>query len=132
MGRHSGRATPSLDNGPYRQFDDATGRRSTYPLPIPVQKNRATSVACRAGRNLRTNALHLLQGGEARLTKVLHLLCESDECAVKWGRAHDLACFAAQAGSDAGAYFPDSEITIGAAARWPIRSQILCHNRKKW
>jgi len=43
MGRHSGRATPSLHDGPYRQFDETTGRRSTYPLPIPVQTNPATS-----------------------------------------------------------------------------------------
>jgi hypothetical protein len=44
MGRHSGRAPPSLHDTPYRQFKEATGRRSTYPLPIPVQTNRATSV----------------------------------------------------------------------------------------
>jgi len=44
MGRHSGRATPSLHDGPYRQFDEPTGRRSTYPAPIPVQTNRATSL----------------------------------------------------------------------------------------
>jgi hypothetical protein len=37
MVRHSGRATPSLHDAPYRQFEQATGRRSTYPLPIPVQ-----------------------------------------------------------------------------------------------
>jgi hypothetical protein len=43
MGRHSGRAPPSLHDTPYRQFKEATGRRSTYPLPIPVQTNRATS-----------------------------------------------------------------------------------------
>ena len=43
MGRHSGRATPSLLDAPYRQFDDETGRRSTYPTPIPVQINPATS-----------------------------------------------------------------------------------------
>ena len=43
MGRHSGRAPPSLHDAPYRQFEEATGRRSTYPLPIPVQTNRATS-----------------------------------------------------------------------------------------
>ena len=43
MGRHSGRATPSLHDAPYRQFEE-TGRRSTYPSPIPVQINPATSV----------------------------------------------------------------------------------------
>ena len=43
MGRHSGRATPSLHDAPYRQIEEATGRRSTYPLPILVQTNRATS-----------------------------------------------------------------------------------------
>jgi hypothetical protein len=43
MGRHSGRATPSLHDDPYRQFKTATGRPSTYPLPIPVQINSATS-----------------------------------------------------------------------------------------
>lgn len=44
MGRHSGRATPSLHDGPYRQFETATGGRSTYPLPNPVQTNPTTSV----------------------------------------------------------------------------------------
>ena len=44
MGRHSGRATPSLHDAPYRQFKEATGRRPTYSLPIPVQTNRATSL----------------------------------------------------------------------------------------
>lgn len=48
MGLHSGRAAPSLHESPYRQFKKATGRRSTYPLPIPVQTNRATSVNQRA------------------------------------------------------------------------------------
>ena len=43
MGRHSSRATPSLHDSPYRQFKTATGRRSTYPLPIPAQTNPATS-----------------------------------------------------------------------------------------
>jgi len=43
MGRYSGRATPSLHDDPYRQIEEATGRRSTYPLPILVQTNRATS-----------------------------------------------------------------------------------------
>lgn len=43
MGRHSGRATPSLHDAPYRQFDDETGRRSTYPRSNPVQTNPATS-----------------------------------------------------------------------------------------
>ena len=43
MGRHSGRATPSLHDATYRQFKEATGGRSTYPLPIPVQTNPATS-----------------------------------------------------------------------------------------
>ena len=44
MGRHSSRATPSLHDSPYRQFKTATGRRSTYPLPIPAQTNPATSM----------------------------------------------------------------------------------------
>ena len=48
MGRHSGRATPSLHDAPYRQSKEATGRRSTYPLPIPVQTNPATSYFGRA------------------------------------------------------------------------------------
>jgi len=43
MGRHSGRATPSLHDDPYRQIEEATGRQSTYPEPITVQTNRATS-----------------------------------------------------------------------------------------
>ncbi len=43
IGRHSGRAAPSLHDAIYRQFEETTGRRSTYPLPIPVQTNRATS-----------------------------------------------------------------------------------------
>ena len=43
MGHHSGRAAPFLRDAPYRQFDEATGRRSTYPLPILVQTNPATS-----------------------------------------------------------------------------------------
>ena len=43
MGCHYGRATPSLHDALYRQFKEATGRRSTYPLPIPVQTNPATS-----------------------------------------------------------------------------------------
>ena len=50
MGHHSGRATPSLHDAPYRQFEEATGRRSTYPLPIPVQTNPATSLTRFAGR----------------------------------------------------------------------------------
>ena len=45
MRRHSGRATPSLHDDPYRQIEEATGRRSTYPLPILVQTNRATSLS---------------------------------------------------------------------------------------
>jgi hypothetical protein len=44
MGHHSGRATPSLRDVPCRQFEKATGRQSTYPLPIPVQTNPATSM----------------------------------------------------------------------------------------
>ena len=44
MGRHSGRAPPSLRDAPYRQIEEATGRRSTYPSPIAVQTNPATSV----------------------------------------------------------------------------------------
>src|SRR5579863_7324359 len=44
IGRHSGRATPSLHGALYRHFEEATGRRSTYPLPIPVQTNRASSI----------------------------------------------------------------------------------------
>ena len=43
MWRHSGRATPSLHDATYRQFKTETGRPSTYPLPIPVQTNPATS-----------------------------------------------------------------------------------------
>lgn len=43
MGRLSGRATPSLQDGPYRQSNE-TGGRSTYLLPIAVQTNRATSL----------------------------------------------------------------------------------------
>jgi hypothetical protein len=44
MGRHSGWATPSLRNDPYRQIEEETGRRSTYLLPIAVQTNPATSL----------------------------------------------------------------------------------------
>ena len=47
MGRHSGRATPSLHDTPHRQIEEATGRRSTYPLPILLQTNRATSAPAR-------------------------------------------------------------------------------------
>ena len=43
-GHHSGRATTSLHDAPYRQFDEAAGRPSTYPSPIPVQTNLATFV----------------------------------------------------------------------------------------
>jgi len=43
MGRHSGRALPSLHDAPYRQIEEATGRQSTYPSPIAVQTNPATS-----------------------------------------------------------------------------------------
>jgi hypothetical protein len=46
MGRYSGRATPSLHDAPYRQFEETTGRRSTYLLPIAVQTNPATSNGC--------------------------------------------------------------------------------------
>jgi hypothetical protein len=52
MGRHSGRATPSLHDDPYRQFKTATGRPSTYPLPIPVQINSATSQCLADGVSL--------------------------------------------------------------------------------
>ena len=44
MGRHSGRATPSLHDTPHRHFEETTGRQSTYILPITVQTNRATSI----------------------------------------------------------------------------------------
>ena len=44
MGRHSGRATPSLHDTPHRHFEETTGRQSTYLLPIAVQTNRATSM----------------------------------------------------------------------------------------
>jgi len=44
VGRHSGRATPSLHDTPHRHFEETTGRQSTYLLPITVQTNRATSV----------------------------------------------------------------------------------------
>ena len=44
MGRHSGRATPSLHDTPHRHFEETTGRQSTYLLPITVQTNRATSL----------------------------------------------------------------------------------------
>ncbi|CAH0498211.1 SDR family oxidoreductase [Novosphingobium sp. CECT 9465] len=43
MGRHSGRATPFLHDGPYRQFETASGGRSTNLLPNPVQTKQATS-----------------------------------------------------------------------------------------
>jgi len=43
MGCHSGRATPSLHDTPYRNIEETNGRRSTYLLPIAVQTNRATS-----------------------------------------------------------------------------------------
>ena len=43
VGRHSGRATPSLHDTPHRHFEETTGRQSTYLLPITVQTNRATS-----------------------------------------------------------------------------------------
>jgi len=52
MGRHSGRATPSLHDATYRQFKEATGGRSTNLLPIPVQTNLATSVRNLVDRDL--------------------------------------------------------------------------------
>jgi hypothetical protein len=42
VGRHSGRATPSLHDTPHRHFEETTGRQSTYLLPITVQTNRTT------------------------------------------------------------------------------------------
>gem|GEM_PF-3292599 len=42
---HSSLATPSLRDAPCRQFEKATGRRSTYPSAIPVQTNPVTSVS---------------------------------------------------------------------------------------
>ena len=36
VGRHSGRATPSLYDTPHRHFEETTGRQSTYLLPITV------------------------------------------------------------------------------------------------
>jgi hypothetical protein len=44
VGRHSGRATPSLHDTPHRHFEETTGRQSTYLLPITVQTNRTTSL----------------------------------------------------------------------------------------
>jgi len=44
IGRHSSRAMPSLHDDPYRQSNGEIGRRSTYPAPITVQRNQATSV----------------------------------------------------------------------------------------
>jgi len=43
MGRHPGWAKPCLHDAPYRQIEEATGRRPTYLLPIAVQTNPATS-----------------------------------------------------------------------------------------
>lgn len=43
MGCHSGRATPSLHDTPYRNTEETIGRQSTYLLPITVQTNRTTS-----------------------------------------------------------------------------------------
>jgi len=43
MARNSGQAKPSVHDAPYRNIEETTGRRSTYPLPITVQTNRATS-----------------------------------------------------------------------------------------
>jgi hypothetical protein len=43
MARHSGRATPFLHDAPYQNIEETAGRRSTYPLPITVQTNRATT-----------------------------------------------------------------------------------------
>lgn len=50
IGPHSSRATPSLRDAQYRQFNEQPGRRSTYPAPIAVQTNRATSIRLYAGR----------------------------------------------------------------------------------
>jgi len=62
MGRHSGRALPSLHDAPYRQIEEATGRQSTYPSPIAVQTNPATSPnhaqVDRACTSLRTRPLN--------------------------------------------------------------------------
>ncbi len=58
MGRHSGRATPSLHDDPYRQIEKATGRRSTYPLPIHVQTNRATSLLTAEHNYIRLSTCH--------------------------------------------------------------------------
>ncbi|WP_447954223.1 DUF6035 family protein [Sphingopyxis chilensis] len=57
MGRLSGRATPSLQDGPSRQSNE-TGRRSTYLLPIAVQTNRATSIRARKYHGLRESEPH--------------------------------------------------------------------------
>lgn len=66
MGLHSGRPTPSLLDAPYRQFDDETGGRSTYPTPIPVQTNPATTLM-RSDQPTRS-----LSGGKIALDLLLH------------------------------------------------------------
>ena len=71
MGHHSGRATPSLHDAPYRQFEEATGRRSTYPLPIAVQTNPATSAdACRVSSIGKTRLYALAKEGRLEMRKI--------------------------------------------------------------
>jgi len=65
MGRHSGRALPSLHDAPYRQIEEATGRQSTYPSPIAVQTNPATSTL---GSRSRDDGAHKMRQNEAYQT----------------------------------------------------------------
>ena len=96
LGHHSGRATPSLHDAPYRQFKEATGRRSTYPSPIPVQTNRATSLGSLVDSDTTVAELNFTKALEARSPATLRAMT----C--------DLESYAAFAGLLAGAGLPAS------------------------
>ena len=82
MARHSGRATPSLHDAPYRHFEETTGRRSTYPLPIPVQTNPATSdVGVDISVSADIAAQWEQEGGSARNLLVSHWPVRDDVAA---------------------------------------------------
>ena len=69
MGCPSGRATPALQDSPYRK--NQTGGRSTYLLPIAVQTNRATSD--------RPTTLAKALSELGRIIKTLHILRYIDD-----------------------------------------------------
>ena len=66
VGRHSGRATPSLHDTPHRHFEETTDRQSTYLLPITVQTNPATSGTSSPESQCATSDLPLWRNGMLR------------------------------------------------------------------